>query len=186
MEGWAVWLTGLPSSGKSTIARALAQRLAERGIRCQILESDELRRVITPNPTYSQGERDLFYGIMAYIGKLLTDNGVNVIFDATANRRAYRDRARRTIGRFMEVYVKCPLRVCMERDAKGIYRRGVEGAAANVPGLQADYEEPIEPDVVVESDKMDPEACVNAILDAMAAKFGLAQEGPGGSDAIEH
>ncbi|MEM2882643.1 MAG: adenylyl-sulfate kinase, partial [Candidatus Bathyarchaeia archaeon] len=137
--------------------------------------------VITPNPTYSQGERDLFYGIMAYIGRLLTDNGVNVIFDATANKRAYRDRARREIGRFMEVYVKCPLRVCMERDAKGIYRMGVEGSASNVPGLQADYEEPIEPDVVVESDKMDPGACAGAILEAMIAKFGLAPKGPGGT-----
>ncbi len=180
MEGWAVWLTGLPSSGKSTIAKALAERLAANGIRCQILESDELRRAITPNPTYSREERDLFYGIMAYIGKLLTDNGVNVIFDATANRRAYRDRARREIGRFMEVYVKCPLRVCMERDSKGIYRMGIEGSATNVPGLQAGYEEPIEPDLVVESDKMDPEACASAILEAMIAKFGLALKGRGG------
>ncbi|MEM3440511.1 MAG: adenylyl-sulfate kinase [Candidatus Bathyarchaeia archaeon] len=181
MKGWAIWITGLPSSGKSTIARALAERLAGLGIRCQILESDELRRVITPNPTYSQGERDLFYGIMAYIGKLLSDNGANVIFDATANKRAYRDRARREIGKFMEVYVKCPLKVCMERDAKGIYRMGVEGSASNVPGLQADYEEPIEPDVVVESDKMDPGACAGAILEAMIAKFGLAPKGPGGT-----
>jgi adenylylsulfate kinase len=180
MAGWAIWITGLPSSGKSSIARALAGELAANGIRCQILESDELRRVITPNPTYSQEERDLFYGIMAYIGKLLVDNDINVIFDATANKRAYRDRARREIDRFMEAYVKCPLRVCMERDAKGIYMRGVEGSAANVPGLQADYEEPKDPDVVVESDRMDPEACARIILDAMVGRFGLALKGPGG------
>jgi adenylylsulfate kinase len=185
MAGWAIWITGLPSSGKSTIARALAEMLAANGIRCQILESDELRRVITPNPTYSQEERDLFYGIMAYIGKLLVENGVNVIFDATANKRAYRDRARREIGRFMEVYVKCPLGVCMKRDAKGIYRMGIEGSAANVPGLQADYEEPEDPDVIVESDKMDPEACARAILDAMVGRFGLAVEGRVNRDAVE-
>ena len=172
-KGWAVWITGLPSSGKSTIARGLAGRLASMGIRVQVLESDELRRVLTPRPTYTEEERDWFYSVMAWIGWLLVRNGVNVIFDATANKRAYRERARRLIGpgRFMEVYVRCPLEVCMARDTKGIYRMALEGKARTVPGLQVPYEEPLEPDVVVDTSEMGPEECVEAVLKCLLERF---------------
>jgi len=174
-KGWAVWITGLPSSGKSTIARGLAEKLARMGIRVQVLESDELRRVLTPRPTYTEEERDWFYGVMAWIGWLLVKNGVNVIFDATANRRRYRERARELIGpdRFMEVYVKCPLEVCMERDRKGIYKLALEGRAKTVPGLQAPYEEPLNPDVVVDTSTMAPEECVETVLRALVERFRL-------------
>ena len=173
MAGWAVWLTGLPSSGKSTIARGLAKRLAGMGVRVQVLESDELRRVLTPEPTYTERERDWFYNVMAWIGWLLVKNGVPVIFDATANKRAYRERARELIGpeRFMEVYVRCPLEVCMRRDTKGIYKLALEGKAKTVPGLQAPYEEPLEPDVVVDTNEMGPEECVEAVLKAILERF---------------
>ena len=171
--GWAVWLTGLPASGKSTIARGVAERLAEMGIQVQVLESDELRRVLTPKPTYSEEERDWFYHVMAWIGWLLVKNGVNVIFDATANRRAYRERARRMIGpeRFMEIYVRCPLEICMQRDRKGIYRLALEGKAKTVPGLQAPYEEPLEPDLVVDTDRLRPDECVELVLKAILKRF---------------
>jgi len=172
-EGWAVWLTGLPSSGKSTIAKALARRLEELSVRVQILETDELRKVLTPNPRYTEEERDFFYNAMVYIGTLLVKNGVNVIFDATANRRRYRDRARKQIRRFAEVYVKCPLKVCMERDVKGIYKAALEGRAKTVPGLQAPYEEPLNPEVVVETDRMTVEECVERILRELSGLFGV-------------
>jgi len=143
------------------------------GIRVQILESDELRRILTPNPTYTDEERDWFYKVMAWIGWLLVKNGVNVIFDATANRRTYRERARRLVGpdRFMEVYVRCPLEVCMGRDKKGIYKLALEGKAKTVPGLQAPYEEPLEPDVVVDTSEMGPGECVKAVLKALLDRF---------------
>jgi len=172
-EGWALWLTGLPSSGKSTIARALAERLGRMGVRVQILETDELRKVLTPNPRYTEEERDFFYNAMVYIGTLLVRNGVNVIFDATANRRRYREWARSRIGRFAEVYVKCPLEVCMERDVKGIYRAALEGKAKTVPGLQAPYEEPLNPEVVVETDRMTVEECVEKILTELSELLGM-------------
>ncbi len=169
--GWAVWITGLPSSGKSTTAKALARKLEERGIHVQILESDELRKVLTPNPTYTDEEREFFYNAMVYIGKLLTKNGVNVIFDATANRRKYRDRARREIGRFIEVYVRCPIEVCMKRDAKGIYRMAMEGKATTVPGIQAVYEEPENPEVIVDSDKLNPDERAERIMETILRVF---------------
>lgn len=151
--GFAVWITGLPSSGKSTLTAALVAALKKRGIDVAVLESDELRKTLTPNPSYSEAERETFYGTMVFIGKLLTDHGVPVIFDATANRRAYRESARRQIGKFVEVYVDCPLEVCTRRDTKGIYRKGIEGDSKTVPGVQVPYERPACPDVVIRSDQ---------------------------------
>jgi len=147
--------------------------LAQLGVRVQVLESDELRRVLTPEPTYTERERDWFYGVMAWIGWLLVKNGANVIFDATANRRAYRERARRMIGpeRFMEVYVRCPVEVCMRRDRKGLYKMALEGKIKSLPGLQAPYEEPLEPDVVVDTSSMGPEECVEAVLKKVLQRF---------------
>jgi len=163
-KGWAVWITGLPSSGKSTIAKALKRGLEKRDVDIQILESDEVRRVLTPRPSYTEEERDTFYGALVYIGELLVNNGVNVIFDATANKRRYREEARRRIGRFLEVYVKCPLEVCITRDVKGIYRQALKGGASTVPGLQASYEEPLKPNVTTDSTRESPEEAVRKII----------------------
>ena len=161
---FAVWMTGLPASGKTTIARALINQLSIRGIDVAVLESDALRQVLTPRATYGEEERDIFYRAMAYVGALLVSHGVPVIFDATANRRAYRDRARTTIDRFIEVYVDCPLDVCVARDPKGIYRKGRSGDATTVPGLQASYEPPEHPDLVVSGHGVPPDAAAGAIV----------------------
>jgi adenylylsulfate kinase len=144
-----VWITGLPASGKSTVAAALAGELRALGVRAAVLESDQLRPILLPRGGYDDAGRDQFYRQLAAMGALLVRQGVPVIFDATANRRRYRDEARREIPRFIEVYLDCPLSVCMARDPKGIYRRAQQGAAANVPGLQAGYEPPPAPDVVI-------------------------------------
>lgn len=154
--GFAVWLTGLPASGKTTLGVALADRLKERGIPVQVLDSDELRQVLTPQPTYTRQERDWFYRAMAYIGGLLTQNGVNVIFAATANRRLHRDRARQAIERFVEVYVRCSLETCMARDQKGIYEKALAGRTKTVPGLQVPYEPPEAPEVTVDTEQQTP------------------------------
>jgi adenylylsulfate kinase len=149
MPAFAVWITGLPASGKSTITSALVRELTSRGVDAAVLESDALRRVLTPHPSYSDDERDTFYRSMVYIGSLLMIHGVPVIFDATANRRAYRSAARSGIERFIEVLVDCPLEICVARDPKGIYGKARSGEAVTVPGLQASYELPEHPDIVV-------------------------------------
>src|SRR5512134_1748810 len=169
-QGFAVWLTGLPASGKSTIAEALRRELADRGVNVAVLESDALRRILTPNPGYGDSERDAFYAGLAHIGGLLTRHGVSVIFDATANRRAYRDRARRQIPEFLEVHVDCPLAVCEARDPKGIYRLGREGKSSNVPGLHAEYEPPLQPDLVVRGDLEIPGDAARRIVAALSGK----------------
>jgi adenylylsulfate kinase len=164
LMSWVVWVTGLPGCGKTTIARGVKARLEERGIKIKVLELDEIRRVITPEPTYTDEEREVVYASLAYMAKLLSDAGTNVIVDATANRRRYRDRARALISDFAEVYVKASLAACIERERgrkavyspKGIYAKsGEEGAT--VPGVNVAYEEPIYPGVVVDAERLGPE-----------------------------
>lgn len=161
---FAVWITGLPASGKSTITKALIAQLKEHGIDAAVLESDGLRKVLTPEPHYDDKERETFYRQMNYIGALLVHHGVPVIFDATATRRAWRDEARSRIGRFVEVYVESPIEVCMARDPKGIYRHAHDGEASNVPGLQASYEPPEHPDVIVDGVGETPEAAASRVI----------------------
>ena len=154
---FGVWITGLPASGKSTIAAKLVDQLLDRGVDAAVLESDELRKILTPHPRYDPDERDMFYRQMLYLGVLLTQHGVPVIFDATANRRLYRCWARQQIPKFVEAYVDCPLAICIARDPKGIYRRAREGKAETVPGLQAAYEAPEKPEIILHGDRDTPE-----------------------------
>lgn len=135
-----------------------------------VLESDLLRQIFTPHPRYDEEERDNFYRQMAYVGILLTQHGVPVIFDATANRRIYRDRVRQQIAKFLEVYVDCPLTICISRDPKGIYRAARMGTANAVPGLQAVYEPPQEPDLVVRGDEEAPEVAAQRIVAKLVEK----------------
>jgi adenylylsulfate kinase len=141
---FAVWLTGLSGSGKSAIARELVRLLHERGVEVSVLESDVMRTQLTPFPRYDDADRDFFYSALSEMGILLVDKQRPVIFDATANRCAYRDAARKRIQRFAEVFVDTPLEVCAARDPKGLYRK-----ASTLPGVQAPYEAPLAPELVV-------------------------------------
>jgi adenylylsulfate kinase len=161
---FAIWITGLPASGKSTITAALRPRLEQAGLRVEVLESDVVRQVLTPSPSYSDKERDLFYRAMAFVGSRLVVNGVTVIFDATATKRAYREYARHLIARFIEVAVECPLDVCMVRDKKGTYRKGLAGQSKTVPGLDSPYEASVAPDVRIDSEHMTADSAVESIL----------------------
>ena len=163
-KGFAIWLTGIPASGKSTIAALLANELRANDRNVQVLESDELREIITPNPTYGEDERERFYNVLAYMGKMLVDNGVNVIFDATANRKRYRDKAKVQIEKFFEVYVQCPADVCAERDPKGLYREARDGKITTLPGTQTGYEPPDNPDVTIFSDRETPQEAAKKII----------------------
>jgi len=166
---WAIWITGLPGSGKSVIADNVRAILQER---VKVLELDEIRNFITPKPSYSDDEREIVYASLVYMAKLLVTSGIPVIIDATANRRRYRDRARATIGNFAEVYVKCSLDTCMgrERDRKakyapsGIYKRSKKDGAT-VPGVNVPYEEPLNPEVVVDSERMGVKACAEKVVE---------------------
>jgi adenylylsulfate kinase len=181
-DGWCVWVTGLPGSGKSTIAKKLLEKLASRKIYAQILSSDMLRRVVTPKPTYTEEERDIVYSTLVFIAKLLTRNGVNVIIDATANRRRYRDHARKEIPKFMEAYVRCPLEICIQRETgrkvyayapKEVYKKALTGKSATVPGVGVPYEEPQNPEVIVNSNRLSANECAQKILETLLKIFSI-------------
>ena len=168
---FAIWITGLPASGKSTIVSALCPELEAMGLEVEVLESDAVRRVLTPSPTYAEAERNLFYRALAFTGHRLVAHGVSVVFDATASRRAYRDFARSLIPRFVEVAVECPLSTCMERDKKGTYQKGQRGESATVPGLQVPYEAPLQPDLTIDTTVVGAPDAARWILDLITTKF---------------
>lgn len=163
---FAIWLTGLPASGKSTIAAVLKPKMEENGP-VEVFESDAIRRILTPHPTYGDAERDLFYRSLAFMGAKLVSHGVTVIFDATANKRVYRDFARSLIPRFIEVWLECPLELAMQRDYKGTYQRGQRGESSTVPGLQDPYEAPLNPEVRIDTAKMKAEDAAKMIMDVV-------------------
>lgn len=150
---FAVWLTGLSGSGKTAITKALLEQLKARKISAAVLESDVMRTQLTPFATYKDEERDEFYRMVADIGAMLVSRGKPVIIDATANRQAYRDRARQAIARFAEVYVNTPLEVCAARDTKGLYK---SKDVNTLPGVQAPYEPPAAPELVISGAKGTP------------------------------
>ncbi len=176
---FAVWFTGLPGSGKTVIASRVAAILKKEGIDVKILQLDEIRKVLTPEPKYTDDERNIVYASLTYMAKLLTEAGINVFIDATANKRKYRDAARRLIPQFGEVYIRCPLRICMEREAhrkaafspKGIYEKSTK-TGANVPGVNVSYDEPINPIVIIDSDRLKPDMSAKIAAEAIVAFFG--------------
>lgn len=171
--GWCVWITGLPGSGKSVVSEVLLRLFDEEGIHAQLLSSDALRKVLTPKPTYSLEERDVVYATLVYIAKLLTQSGANVVVDATGNLRRYRENARQQIPRFMETYLECPLKTCIQREAnrgetrhapKQIYSRAREGKAPAVPGIGQPYEPPLNPEIIIDTTKLTPEQAAQRVL----------------------
>lgn len=179
-DGWCVWVTGLPGSGKSVVASALIALLKKRGIHVQLLSSDALRKVMTPKPKYTLGERDAVYATLVYIARLLIENGVNVVIDATGNLRRYRESARAQIPKFIEAYLECPLEVCMERESKRkntrlaprkIYEKALEGKAPTVPGIGQPYEEPLNPEVRVDTARLSPLECAKKIMAVIVERY---------------
>jgi adenylylsulfate kinase len=155
MGSEAIWITGLPGSGKSTIADALKAMYPS----FVLLRMDDFRKIVTPCPTYSDAERDIVYRSLIYLARELVALGHDVIIDATGNRRKWRDLARELIPGFTEVYLKCSLKVCMKREEerrethgapRDIYKKGAEGWP--VPGTDVPYEEPLNPEILIETD----------------------------------
>lgn len=149
MSGAVVWLTGLPASGKSTAARLLVGLLRERDLPACLLDGDEVRAALVPRPGYSDRERDDFYATLSRLGALLAHQGLAVAVAATAHRRAHREDARRRAPRFFEVFVDPGRETCEARDPKGLYARAREGRITGLPGVDAPYEAPRDPELVL-------------------------------------
>lgn len=153
--GAIVWLTGLPSSGKSTLAEATQSALLARGhANVVVLDGDAVRGALRPAPGYDDDARDAFYETLARLAALIARQGTTVLVPATANRRAYRERARSLApGRFVEVFVDTSLELCRARDAKGLYAKA--SSDGTLPGVGASYEAPEHPELTVAPDDLD-------------------------------
>ena len=162
--GFTVWFTGLPSAGKSTLARLLEEALRRRGWGVEVLDGDEVRQRLSRGLGYSKADRDENIRRIAYVARLITRCGGVALACAISPYRELREEARREIGRFVEVYVKCPLDVCIARDVKGLYAKALKGELPAFTGVSDPYEEPLSPEVTVETDQETPAESVAKIL----------------------
>lgn len=162
--GFVLWLTGLSGAGKSTLADLLAHRLRAEGHRVEVLDGDEVRTHLSKGLGFSREDRDTNVKRIAYVAKLLARNGVIVITAAISPYREARAWARTEISRFVEVYVKCPLSVCAQRDVKGLYAQALAGDLPKFTGVSDPYEAPENPEIVVDTSREEPEQSAALIL----------------------
>ena len=146
-----IWITGRPASGKTTLGRRLVEAIRQAGYRATLIDSDEVRRVVTPHPSYTDEERALFYRAMAYTASRLAAEGVVPVVAATAHRRRYIQWARQICPTLRLIYARCPLEVCQQRDPKGLYARAQDDPDNTLPGVGVAFEEPLTPDVVIDT-----------------------------------
>ncbi len=152
-QGFTLWFTGLSGAGKSTLANLAALELRERGHRVEILDGDEVRTNLSKGLGFSKEDRDTNIRRIGYVCRLLSRNGVVAISAAISPYREIRNEVRRAHHRFVEVYVKCALDELVRRDVKGLYEKALRGEIAHFTGVSDPYEEPLDPELVVESDR---------------------------------
>ncbi len=152
-KGFTVWFTGLPCSGKSAVADRVAEILRARGLKVERLDGDIVRQSLTRDLGYSREDRNENIRRVTFVAKLLTRNGVAVLTSFISPYRDIRAHARQEIGSFIEVYTKCPLEVCIRRDVKGMYEKAMRGEIKEFTGISDPYEEPVEPEILLETDK---------------------------------
>ena len=164
-KGFTIWFTGLSCSGKSTLSRILETELRKRGrTKIEILDGDVVRTNLSKGLGFGKEDRDINIKRIGFVCKLLTRNGVVAIAAAISPYRSVRDYNRKEIGNFVEVYCKCPLEVCVKRDVKGLYKKALAGEIKNYTGVDDPYEEPLNPEVILETDQETHEESVAKII----------------------
>jgi adenylylsulfate kinase len=152
-KGVTLWFTGLPCSGKSAIADMVAEKLKAQGLRAERLDGDIVRQDLTRDLGFSKADRDENIRRVTFVAKLLARNGVAVLVSFISPYREMRDRARQQIQNFVEIYVRCPVEVCAQRDVKGMYQKAMRGEIKEFTGVNDPYEEPLRPELILETDK---------------------------------
>jgi adenylyl-sulfate kinase len=164
MKGFTLWLTGLPCSGKSTLAKAVEETLLERGLPVEVFDGDEIRTNLTKGLGYSKEDRDTNIRRVGYVCNLLTRNSVVAIAAVISPYQNIRDEVRASIGRFVEVFVDAPLEELIERDVKGMYKKALAGEIKNFTGIDDPYEPPEKPEVHVQTDQESVEESTAKII----------------------
>jgi adenylyl-sulfate kinase len=165
--GFTVWFTGLSGAGKTTLSARVAEAIRARGKRVEILDGDVVRTNLSKGLGFSREDRDTNIRRIGFVAKLLTRNDVAVVVAAISPYRAVRDEVRAEIGSFVEVFVRCPVEELIRRDVKGLYERALRGEVAQFTGVSDPYEEPLNPEVVVDTDQETVEQSVGKILAAL-------------------
>jgi len=159
-----IWLTGLPASGKTTIANGLEREIARRGARVQVLDGDVVRQTLCLGLGYGRADRDENIRRIGFVAQLLAKHGVTTIVAAVSPYRHARDQVRALVKCFIEVHLRCPLDVLESRDPKRLYQRARRGELNGLTGLQDPYEEPLEPELVVDTSSEDVGASVRRVI----------------------
>lgn len=163
-KGFTLWFTGLSGTGKTTLARGVEAVLRQRGMKVEVLDGDIIRQNLSKGLGFSKKDRDTNIKRIGFVCKLLTRNGVVAIASAISPYREVRDFVRQDIGDFVLVYVKCPLDVLIQRDVKGLYRKALSGEIPNFTGISDPYEEPLNPEIVVDSSLETPQESIARII----------------------
>lgn len=163
-QEFTVWFTGLPSSGKSTLARLVEAAIRERGFPVVVLDGDEVRTWLTAGLGFSREDREENIRRIAHLAMFQNVAGVSTITAAISPYRSGREAARRVIGRFIEVYVDCPLEVCEQRDVKGLYKKARRGEVQRFTGVSDPYEPPLAAEIVVRTDRESKQECLARIM----------------------
>lgn len=178
-NGFTLWLTGLSGAGKSTLALDLKNKLLERGVEIELLDGDEVRTNLSKGLGFSKEDRDTNIRRIGYVSRLLARNGVGVISAAISPYREVRDEVRAETERdgaaFIEVFVKCPIDVLAERDVKGLYKKALAGEIKEFTGVSDPYEDPLAPDITVETDRETVDESARKII-AGLERLGLFNE----------
>lgn len=167
VTGFTLWLTGLPCSGKTTVANGVAKRLKVIGLKVEVLDGDVIRQSLTKDLGFSKEDRDRNIERVTFVAKLLSRNGVAAIVAFVSPYRQKRREAREETTNFVEVYLKCPIEECMRRDAKGMYEKALAGEIKDFTGVSDPYEEPQKPDLILETDKETPHESINKVIEKL-------------------
>ncbi|RMD65098.1 adenylyl-sulfate kinase [Candidatus Parcubacteria bacterium] len=176
-KGFTVWFTGLPSSGKSTLAQLLAGALPDYGQKVEVLDGDIVRTNLSKGLGFSKEDRDTNIRRIGFVCHLLSRNGVAAISAAISPYRKIREEVREMIGNFVEVFVDCPVEECIRRDVKGLYAKALSGEIQCFTGVSDPYEPPANPEIVVQTHLEEPEESLRKILSKLAELGYITLEG---------
>jgi len=166
-KGFTLWFTGLPCSGKSVLADAIAKDLKEMGMKVERLDGDIVRKSLTRDLGFTEEDRNKNIERVTFVAKLLTRNGVAVLASFVSPYNKIRAYSRKEIGEYILVYVKCHVEICEERDVKGMYAKARAGEIKDFTGIDHPFEEPDNVDIVVNTDKQTVEKSREIVLKAL-------------------
>jgi adenylylsulfate kinase len=174
-DGFVAWIEGLPSSGKTTLSKMVAERLRAAGRSVEILDGDEVRQMFSPELGFSRKDREFHARRVSYVARMLARNGVAVLVAMITPYETSRQAARATVGsRFTEIWLQCPVEVCSRRDPKGLYHGSPALHGTKMTGVDDPFEEPLNPDLTVDTASQTPEQSTRQILDHLS-KIGFAR-----------